>query len=571
MQRGGSSGNDPGESDADAPIGAIELMQTQLSNIRTAAKIVALVIVIIAAPWGWLDIISRRIMQLYVDDRYSQLARFIVLTIAMYAGIAISSFLQDSRLRVGFALFFAIGFAADQLALAVTGQHTSIELMQVVWSQRSMAGDVAQTYANLVIKALAWICPLFAIFALKPSENWSLPPKYAAVPLLCIIFAPINIRITHHKIDEYPSTYGVTAQLAYAVFGPQVYAGPRQDIAYAAEPKRPFDKVIYIIDESIRADYLQVNNTQFDNTPFLSSVSDRISNFGVAVSVTNASVGSRVAIRTGLRADQIPDIGQVCLRQPVIWQYAKRAGMRTVYIDAWRPVGEMHSYMNTHELKLIDRHIAIGEGPKPLIDFKVAKEIRRELEAPGPVFILVEKLGSHFPYSLTVPPDSDYEPAGIDLLPAAADLERRKELRDYMRSTRRSVDDFFANLFPVLTAPGTFTIYTSDHGQSMFEGGYEATHGSMVNPHPGEGRVPLFVLSGDADFNEKMQFAARDGHNRATHFEIFPTLLLAMGFDHDWIRRNNGNTLLEVEKNRRRRFLAGNLFGGTKSKLVDAE
>lgn len=82
--------------------------------------------------------------------------------------------------------------------------------------------------------------------------------------------------------------------------------------------------------------------------------------------------------------------------------------------------------------------------------------------------------------------------------------------------------------------------------------------------------MPLFVLTGDAVFNEKMQFAEREGHDRATHFEIFPTLLLAMGFDHDWIRRNNGDTLLEVEKDRRR-FLAGNLFGGTKSKLVDAE
>lgn len=45
--------------------------------------------------------------------------------------------------------------------------------------------------------------------------------------------------------------------------------------------------------------------------------------------------------------------------------------------------------------------------------------------------------------------------------------------------------------------------------------------------------MPLFVFTGDAVFNEKMQFAEREGHDRATHFEIFPTLLLAMGFDHD--------------------------------------
>jgi glucan phosphoethanolaminetransferase (alkaline phosphatase superfamily) len=540
-------------------------------NFRTAAKIAALVVIVLAAPWGWSDIIVRRCIQLHADGRDSQLVRFVVLTIAMFAGIAIAAFLKDARLRIGLALLFAVGFAADQLALAVTGQHTSIELMQVVWSERALAGDAASTYAATTLSTLAWVLPLFATIALRPSERTALPLSYGLVPLICLIFAPINIRITSLKIDEYPSTYAVSAQLLYAILGPQVYAGPRQDIAYASNPKPLFDKILFVIDESVRADYLQVVNPQFDNTPFLSSVASKFSNFGVAISVMNASVGSRVALRTGLRSDQLPDIGQMCLRQPVIWQFAKRAGMRTVYIDAWRPIGEMHSYMNTHEMKFIDQHIAVRDGPKPQIDARVAEQIKIELAVPGPALIVVEKIGSHFPYSQTVQPDSAYEPAGIDQLPASRDLKHRSVLRDYMLSTRNSVDVFFEHLFPSIAAPGTVAIYTSDHGQSMFEGGYEATHGTMVNAHPGEGRVPIFVFSGDPAFNERMQAAAKAGHDRATHFEIFPTLLLAMGFGHDWVQSNYGNSLLEVPTDRRRRFLAGNLFGGTKSKLVDAE
>jgi glucan phosphoethanolaminetransferase (alkaline phosphatase superfamily) len=540
-------------------------------HIRTVAKVAALVLLFALAPWGWIDIISRRITQLYFDGRYNQLGRFVVLTAAMFVGIAMTAFLRDSRMRIGLTVVFALGFATDQIVQAVTGQHTSIELMQVLWSQIAMAGDAADTYSGIAMTSLAWILPIFAVLAMKPSDATALPRRYALLPLVCLIFAPVNIKITSQKIDEYPSTYGVFAQFAYVIFGQQVYAGPRQEIAYTGKPKAVFEKIVFVIDESIRADYLQAINPQFSNTPFLSSVPDQYSNFGVAISATNASVGSRVALRTGLRFDQLPDIKQVCLHQPAIWQFAKLAGMRTVYIDAWRPTGEMHSYMNLHEMSFIDQHISVREGPKHLIDAAVAERIKEQLAIPGPALIFVEKLGSHFPYALTVPPDSTYEPSGIDQLPAASNAAHRAVLRDYMRSTRNSVDTFLESLFLALTAPGTLAIYTSDHGQAMFEGGYEATHGSIANVHPGESRVPLLVFSGNAEFSKAMQASAAANHDKASHFEIFPTLLTAMGFDQEWVRRTYGGTLLDVPKDRHRKFLAGNIFGGTKSKLIDAE
>jgi glucan phosphoethanolaminetransferase (alkaline phosphatase superfamily) len=544
-------------------------------NVRTLAKIAAVILIFALAPWGWLDIIWRRCTQLYADGKTNQLGRFVVMTALMFAGIAITAFLRDARLRLTIALLFAIGFAADQIALAITGQHTSIELMQVVWSERALAADTAATYATAAIKVLAWICPLFIILALKPSDHSALASKFAVIPLICFAAAPANIFVTSQKIDEYPSPYAVKAQLIYAVFGKQVYAGPRQDVAYPMDPKPLFEKLVFVIDESIRADYLQINKSQFDNTPFLASASGRYANFGVAISATNASAGSRVILRTGLRAGQLPDKTQSCLRQPSIWQFAKRAGMRTVYIDAWRPMGEMHSYMNVHELRFIDRHISVRDGPKHLIDAQVAEAIKLELEVPGPALILVEKLGSHFPYGLTalpdVTPDPTYEPAGIDQLPAAQNPAHRAALRDYMRSTRNTVDSFLQSLFAKMTMPGTLAIYTSDHGQSMFEGGYEATHGSMANVHPGEGRVPILVFSGDAAFNERLGAAALAGRDKASHFEIFPTLLLAMGFAQDWVGQNYGASLFEIPGNRRRQFLAGRLFGGSKSKLFDAD
>jgi glucan phosphoethanolaminetransferase (alkaline phosphatase superfamily) len=541
------------------------------ATFRTVLKIAAVLIIIVAAPWGWFEIISRRAVQLYSDDRFNQLARFLAIVVAMFAGIGIAGFLKDNGLRIGLVALFGIGFAIDQIVLEVTGQHTSIELVQIAWSERDLAAQTTGAYANSVAYALIWIVPLFVVLALQPTERTALPKAYALVPLLSLLIAPINIKITSHKIDEYPSTYSVAAQAVYVAFAKGVYAGPRQDVLYDGEPKPLFEKIVFIIDESIRSDYLQINNPQFDNTPFLSSVAGSIANFGTAISATNASVGSRVILRTGVRVDQLPDKEQMALRQPAIWQYAKRAGMRTVYIDAWRPSGEFHSYMNLNELKSIDKHLAVRKGAKPMVDSQVADQIRLELALPGPALIVVEKLGSHIPYSSTVPTDSLYEPLGIDHLPAARDKANRAIVRDYLRSTRNSVDAFFAGLFPAITAPGTLAVYTSDHGQSMFEGGYKASHGSMANAHPGESQVPLLVFSGDAPFNETLQLAARTSHDRASHFDLFPTLLMAMGYDRLWIGRTYGPTLFDIPKNRPRQFLIGNVFGGRKSRLINAD
>lgn len=534
-------------------------------------KIVALALLVLLAPWGWLDLIWRRIVQLQFDGRGTQLVRYVVIIAAMFAGMAIVSILKDSRVRIAITIMFAAGFIADQIVLTLTNQHSSIELVQVLWSERASAADATQNYLLPILKILCWTIPLFCALAMAPPANVALGIRYALIPLVGFIAAPINIRITTSRIDEYPSTYSVAAQLVYVLLTKQPFAGPRQDVAYADVPERKFEKIVFIVDESIRSDYLQINNNRFNNTPYLAKEAGRYVNFGNAVSGANASTSARLILRSGLRIDQLPDVAQLGMHRATVWQFAKKAGMRTVYIDAWRPEGEMHSFMNAHEFQFIDRHIPTRDGAKSLIDARVADRIKEELATPGPEFIFVEKLGSHFPYSQTVPPESSFEPSGVDALPAASNPAHKVVLQQYMRSTRRSVDDFFAVLLPLLINPETLVIYTSDHGQSLFEGGYEATHGSIVDVHPGESRVPLLVFTGNASFAEKLEQSAQASKDRASHFDIFPTLLLAMGFNSEWILATYGNTLLSLPVGRQRRYLIGNVFGGSRSKMLNAD
>lgn len=98
--------------------------------------------------------------------------------------------------------------------------------------------------------------------------------------------------------------------------------------------------------------------------------------------------------------------------------------------------------------------------------------------------------------------------------------------------------DFFSHVTRDIDLSGVLLIYTSDHGQDLTN---RSTH---CNPEPLDleysvplvavTRVPaLFELVGNGD-------RMRD---RASHLNIFPTLLYAFGYGRDWLEAEYGPTL----------------------------
>ena len=146
------------------------------------------------------------------------------------------------------------------------------------------------------------------------------------------------------------------------------------------------------------------------------------------------------------------------------------------------------------------------------IDNKLATEVVAWARRPGPGFLFVEKIGLHVPYERNLP-------AGISAGAGRAARawggktrrrtrgRHRQELRG--RGIRLRVDDFFRRLLPTLTRPGTLLIYTSDHGQSLYDGPYDAGNCTGPGAVEGQGMVPLVVFASDADTRLQFQDAAR--------------------------------------------------------------
>ena len=57
--------------------------------------------------------------------------------------------------------------------------------------------------------------------------------------------------------------------------------------------------------------------------------------------------------------------------------------------------------------------------------------------------------------------------------------------------------------------------------------------------------MPLFAITSMQEFEKRLEKGATNGFGRFSHFEIFPTLLLAMGYDPGWVNLAYGPSLLD--------------------------
>lgn len=539
-------------------------MPDYLPRIITPAKIAVLLAILIIGPWTPFFV---QLDYFLSTGRYPQAAIFTLIIIICLIAIIVAPFLKPAILRVPLAALMVFGVAINEICLHLSGNSINPAYAAMIWRERGMIGDAIAGYPQIASLTAALVVPAILILAWKPAPSTILRTRWATLPAAALLSSLAVVNLTYGGTREFPPPFSVPGVMAFAIAS-QPHSEPRDEIPAMEKPHRLFRHIVMIVDESVRGDQLQINNPAQASTPFLAGNPKGLSNFGVAVSVHNCSAESRLILRTGLKITDLPDLDGRAFKVPSIWQFARHAGFKTVLIDAFADVFDTHSYMTESELTFIDKKIPVGGNPTYLRDQKIATEILPALLAgEKPVFVYVNKYGAHYPYSHKYPAgfDDNGKPAEDDL------NDRDKLVENYHHAVRWSVDEFFRNLLAHIDLKDTLILYTSDHGQSLLEGGYKQPHctdnirtysdeGIVIRTHPGEGIVPLFALSDNSQFAQALKKYAQINFGKATHYNIFPTLLLAMGYDGSWVAEGYGAALTQPLNNDERRFLTGNIF-----------
>lgn len=345
----------------------------------------------------------------------------------------------------------------------------------------------------------------------------------------------------------------------------------REDVEVSPDGSPKIKHVVMLIDESIRADYIDWT-PQNPYTPFLASAVEQVANFGAAGSGSNCSHYANAIMRFAANRSDLVNSVQ---RNPTIWQYAKRAGFRTVYIDGQASMvknnpGFFQNFMTVIEASYIDDIIRIGDVSLEQADFKLLDAIKKELSEDRPTFIYANKNGAHFPY------DTAYPEGEAVFLPTIASTAVAPESREngdgdmaarinsYRNAIRWSVDVFFQTFVDEIDLDEVALLYTSDHGQRLAAG--QLKHCSIENPDPRQGLVPMLALTADPDLQKRLQDAADINANATSHFALAPTVLDLFGYPKEHVLTKIGPSLFD-DIDDPVAFTSGDIFGLFSSQL----
>lgn len=488
---------------------------------KTALKCLAIPLLLLAMSRGQVWIFTHYL----AIDRPATALSFLGLWSAAAGCTCLAALSSRRAIRWTWALILGAAGIVTHAYVAISGGRLDWFAFETLRGETNMAGAIVQTYGSTLVGpvllglGLAWAVALPPVWPRWNSRWLALAPL---LPILLVfkVFAGTN----GNGIKGLPAPYNLLG----LVPGLVVNAVPEHDPAVAESivglPRAR--NILIIVDESVRGDFIDFENPR-GVTPYLHSVRRRAIDFGIASSATNISSSSNAILRMGANPATLsggPDIRG----NPTVWQYARKAGFRTVYIDCQGSRGAFTNFMNASERKLIDDFIQL-DGPQERRDFEAIPIIARLMKEPGRHFIYFNKYGAHFPYQTAYPKTEAVFSPHLEDWEGITD--RARMANSYRNAVRWSVDAFFRRFDEQADLRDAFVLYTSDHGQNLLDDGVALTHGRSHKPISEEATVPLFAFAADERLASQIRKAARLNRNRANGFQIFPTLLAVMGYD----------------------------------------
>jgi glucan phosphoethanolaminetransferase (alkaline phosphatase superfamily) len=473
-------------------------------------------------------LVVSRVDVLLTQGRMMPLLVLGAMWIAGIAAMAALLFEPRAAFRMFWGLIFAAGGASAFAFQALS--HSEMSVFDAL-SFLEAAHEGGRAMANFIhVAALAGLIAVATIVLYAPGPHrWKLGgvtrlAAHGACAGLIAAMAAIIFLKEGSGTQGLPKQFSQSAIGAVAGFKQLTQAsGARASVRWVSARDRSFDRIVMLVDESIRADYIDFSSHNGE-TPSLAFLAPRLVDFGPAASGGICSNYSNAILRfTAARKD----LGSAIHANPTIWQYAKSAGYRTVFIDAQAHSvggGGLQNFMTLSETHDIDKHYRIDAAPHQA-DEELRKILVQELGSNQRVFIYANKEGAHFPYDINYPAaEATHHPTQTE----AGKHTLESNVASYRNAISWNVNRFMEKLFAEADMRKMALVYTSDHGQQLQPG--NVTHCLSENPDPRMAYVPMFTYTSDAALNTQLQAAALASKGRASHFQIAPSLLSFMGF-----------------------------------------
>ncbi|MEH0166764.1 phosphoethanolamine transferase [Paucibacter sp. JuS9] len=290
--------------------------------------------------------------------------------------------------------------------------------------------------------------------------------------------------------------------------------------------------VVLVIGESVRRDHLSLNGYARETTPRLDQLRHELISFSDAVSTAQWTAGA------------VPRI--------VGWDGpAGRASL----VQTFREAGFTTAWLSNQEVSQLGRGADVLDHSTSAAELHFRKDASLLLPFQSFVrqggerrFVVLHMMGSHFPYEDRYAADARrFRPTLTDVgVSGQPGYEHREATINSYDNTIVALDLFLSRVIEtlgLLPAPAVL-IYTSDHGESLFEeGGKLFMHGRQKASCP-DLEVPLIVWANPAYREQRGEIVAAlrsNAEKPVSHRDLFATTLEIAGID--WVGRTAGRSL----------------------------
>lgn len=500
----------------------------------------------------------------YFSQGVFQIMGYLNIWFLTLVAIGVISLADSRRVRIIWGLLFVLFSFLLDVHFSVLHESLSMDSFMALWKERAEAGEAIRQYFSLGLGPLFRAGITMALIVIPTPRIRGFKSSLIALLCVCIVSVQSVSLLVKPKgtgFDGIPGHLSASGLFLTFFYLDVITSNPERDpvsLPVADNPK--IKNIILIVDESIRGDFIDLNTKQ-GTTPFLLANKYRIINFGLSIAGTNNSAGTNAFLRMGAVQNSLLSSNKRTLfNDTIIWQYAHNAAVKTAFVDCQR-YDVLQNYMTEEEKKQIDYFIQVPHVNSYSVDHMAVPEIRKIMKMEqGPLFMYINKNGTHFHYEKRYPPQKKYFTPTLEV--KNTEMDRTRLVNSYKNAIRWTVDDFFSLLMKDLQLTDTVIIYTSDHGQNLMDDGTTVTHFRFKNAIPQEVIVPLFIITDNREIRQMFSEGARYNLNRTSHFFIFPTILQLFGYDHASVVSRYQPTLAD-RANMDPVFFTGNARYGT--------
>lgn len=465
-------------------------------------------------------------------ERYDRLAIYLLSLVLVFGIIELLAFTR-MKIRIPFLILFLAGSIPYLIYFYSTSTELTYEDFRTLFSAKAMVSDAAQSYQSDIIKVVLMHIPITIAILLMPQTylNW----KWTgfAIFLYCVGIAAMLHFIFHKNGRGTSGRASYLVPVAHAVTYGYLNRPGAEDRSFIYYPREILtendldapisDTILFVIDESIRADMIDLNNPQGTTPALLEFDPAHYLNFGYTMSFGNCSESSNLAMRKAPRLGKEPS--DLFLTKESIWEIAINAGYTPYLIDAQHNA-KGHNFYTDEELKAVNvipgSHLQSDGDIVPVIEEILQKE------AGNKTFIYVSTKGSHFPFQ-NYGFEEHFTPAMKNTNFKSA--EPIEVMNSYKNLIRANTNEFFNNIRPLLeNRPNITMIYTSDHGQELKDPKGKKTHCDLRDTTLEEGIVPFLIFGDESILTAPLVEKTQQNSGIQTQMMVPSIIMNLMGY-----------------------------------------